>query len=314
MSDSVLVVRSPNGEDNAHINEHFPYSYGAFTTMKTWIETRRKMGQRIVSQCRNVHLNKWTDRKVSAYHDIAFVVLDPTTMIAEPLLINFSNLTDQQLLDLAMHYPMDEFQLRQFQDYISSLTQKVFIPNWANYTPSVAGFHAARKIELDPRYHTSRAIVVKQSQAAPEPMPSKPMESKPLVHEDDVVVQERMPTTVADLIVNHVVKQDAELIEKFRTMLNELGARSSYTRIQGEARTANEARLRQLEQSRKLKDETVNQPPHPDRVAALQRVGYSWDAWCARERETFEQYEKLVRSGIALRNQFLLELNNQVSR
>lgn len=63
-------------EDSAYYVEDYPYGYRLRTTIRYWLETDRKHGDRFVSQTLNPKTNRWNKPKKSTYCLVGAMMLD----------------------------------------------------------------------------------------------------------------------------------------------------------------------------------------------------------------------------------------------
>jgi len=63
-------------EDTAYVVDDYPYGFTTRTSIRYWVETKAKLGQRFVSQTLNPKTGKWNKPKASTYSPVLVIGLN----------------------------------------------------------------------------------------------------------------------------------------------------------------------------------------------------------------------------------------------
>ena len=88
--------------ENAHVNNFFPFCYGQFTTMRSWVETNIRH-QCFAQEAFNTHTGKASNIKYSKYYNLVLMIQHEKTGIVAPYFIDFKTLAPEEIEELPNH-------------------------------------------------------------------------------------------------------------------------------------------------------------------------------------------------------------------
>lgn len=119
-------------QESASRCDFFPYNYGHYTSMLTWVETKPRKGQRLMSRTYNPFSRSWPKAKESAFYDLVFLFRNPVTGFAEEQLVNLHTLTSEEVLHIVKHYYVTPQQKETLIGYLSRVPNSVYTV-WAQF-------------------------------------------------------------------------------------------------------------------------------------------------------------------------------------
>ncbi len=100
--------------ETAYIKEDYPYGRNIRTKMRMWVETKAKIGQRIVTQTLNPRTNRWNAPKPSTYSPVVLLVKEKQPdgrVFVKPLHLDVHiGTTIDEILGWKDKYSLDKFQ------------------------------------------------------------------------------------------------------------------------------------------------------------------------------------------------------------
>jgi hypothetical protein len=101
--------------DSAFTIPRFPYYFGAYTSVRYWIETKFVYGQRAITQIYDPATMAWFKPKPGSYFDFVFLLVenDQNALnlgLLKIVELNVSNMSDEDLATLHLKYILDEHQ------------------------------------------------------------------------------------------------------------------------------------------------------------------------------------------------------------
>jgi hypothetical protein len=101
--------------ETAFLIPRFPYYFGAYTSVRYWIETKFVYGQRAMTQIYDPATMSWFKPKPGGYFDFVFLLIEnnPNALnlgLVKIIEINVSNMSDEDLATLHIKYTLDEYQ------------------------------------------------------------------------------------------------------------------------------------------------------------------------------------------------------------
>ena len=98
--------------ETAYLVNDYPYGFRLRTDIRYWVETKPGFGQRFVSQTLNPKNGVWNKPKAGTYSEIVMLGLDDETGYVTQDSLSYWN-NEERIKAFAVHYVMDEFQLKQ---------------------------------------------------------------------------------------------------------------------------------------------------------------------------------------------------------
>lgn len=111
---STIQVANHVSEETAYLINNFPYSFGVFTSVRYWVETKATYGQRLMTQIANP-AGGWWKAKTDGYTDIVILTIKtnqnaPDAGFVVPVVINLEKLSLEHLQQFAAYYTFTPFQ------------------------------------------------------------------------------------------------------------------------------------------------------------------------------------------------------------
>lgn len=135
----------------AYVIERYPYSFGQFTSIRYWVDTKPAYGQRLMTQIQNPATGEWWKPKTEGYSDIVVIITndDPTAknygFVIQPSRIDLKEFDLPTLLQFAQYYT---FTPGQKQTIMKALNDQNYytVPKWCDEIP--IDYHAAKRTEV----------------------------------------------------------------------------------------------------------------------------------------------------------------------
>ncbi len=128
----MLQLLTHISQDTASRCDFFPYNFGHYTTMLSWVETHQKKGQRLVTRTYNPFAKSWPKPKEGNFHDLVFLFRNPYTGFAVEQQINLHTLTSEEVLHIVANYHLTPMQKATIQAYLSRVPNSVYTV-WAQF-------------------------------------------------------------------------------------------------------------------------------------------------------------------------------------
>jgi len=294
----MLQLLNYDSESNAYSNERFPYVFGRFTTMLSWIESKSAYGQRYVYRCFNPVDNSWNIAKPSNYVDLAFMFKGDDGIVVSQLL-SFAHLSDQNIMDIVTNYVLDDFQRERLIEYCTYLEQPLPIQDLP-WQRSILDIPAL--IDYDKTYQHSRRTVTKAQVAnANRKIGEPPVKGLP----------PEMPKTFAQGTLDLIQRLDQNQYTDFQELITQDGVATHFDKIRDEIAYTNRHRDEQVEAAKQQALKFMHSVPHPMFLESIKPFGLTWDSWVLKEQHDLVQLQDYVAQTCNWRMNYLAQLQNQ---
>jgi len=108
-------------EDTAYLVGDYPYGYTARTSIRYWVETKPKLGQRFVSQTLNPKTKKWNKPKCSTYSDAIVIGLNEKGYVEYANVHTYSGY--EGFKEFFDKYQLDEYQQEKIGNIVRRFEQ-----------------------------------------------------------------------------------------------------------------------------------------------------------------------------------------------
>lgn len=103
-------------EDTAYLVADYPYGYTTRTSIRYWVETKGKHGQRFVSQTLNPKTGKWNKAKASTYRPVIVIGLNEEDHIQYAATSYYDNESVWQ--EFQARFVLDDFQTKAVNHFV----------------------------------------------------------------------------------------------------------------------------------------------------------------------------------------------------
>jgi len=108
-------------EDTAYLVGDYPYGYTARTSIRYWVETKPKLGQRFVSQTLNPKTKKWNKPKASTYKEALVIGLNEEGHVTYTSVNTYSGY--EGFKEFFDKYQLDEYQQEKIGNIVRRFEQ-----------------------------------------------------------------------------------------------------------------------------------------------------------------------------------------------
>jgi len=105
--------------ETAYNVEDYPYGFRLRTVIRYWVETKKKHGQRMVSQTKNPKTGRWNKPKPSTYAPVIIMALDEEDHVINQGLSEYASIDEIEMYKLWGQHHLTEWQLGSL-DYLQA--------------------------------------------------------------------------------------------------------------------------------------------------------------------------------------------------
>ena len=106
--------------ETAYNVDDYPYGFRLRTTIRYWVETKRRHGQRMVSQTLNPKTNRWNKPKPGVYAPVVMLALDDQDHVVNQGLSDYASIEEIEMWALWAQRHLTEWQLGAL-DYLRAI-------------------------------------------------------------------------------------------------------------------------------------------------------------------------------------------------